>query len=135
MRPTDRETLAEDLLTRGRLLFANQRYSEAVGTLRRATEKAPKNPRMLMALARVYDDLCQDHEAEAVYRRLLSLEPNNAEVHRLLGRVYLRQDHCWRADREFRRALRLEPNAETYRDIGLLELRRNRLSKALSAFR
>lgn len=98
--PNDRNAcamLAEELL----LL---ERYDEAAGQFRMASELSPRNPKAWYGLGRSYEAL-----SEAAYRRLESTAPDSPYHMALAADVFVQQRRYGDAFAGYRRALTLAP--------------------------
>ncbi len=91
--------------------------------LRAATQLAPQDPEVWLALAHFYLDQGLDRGLEPA-RRAVALAPRRAEAHDLLGWAYTLQGEYDRALVELQQALALDPTlASAYEHLGrLMEL-------------
>jgi len=118
--PNDRNAcamLAEELL-------ALERYDEAAGQFRKASELAPENPKAWYGLGRSYKAL-----SEAAYRRLETTAPDSPYAMALAADVFVQQRRYGDAFAGYRGALALAPGlhgihgalAEVYQRTGHAE--------------
>lgn len=118
--PNDRNAcamLAEELL-------ALERYDEAAGQFRKASELSPQSPKAWYGLGRTYEGL-----SAAAYRRLESTAPDSPYRMAMAADVFLQQRRYGEAFAGYRRALALAPGlpgvhgalAEIYQRTGHAE--------------
>ena len=78
--------VSKDAANAGEFLLAEQKLTEASKLL-------PKEPEGVIALARLYEDQAQPHEAEQAYQQALALAPTNIDALRGLATLYMRNGH------------------------------------------
>jgi Flp pilus assembly protein TadD len=90
----DPATRANDNLDYGTVLIRLGRQNEALGFLRRASELAPTDPRILLKLGQMLSRLERRDEAVEAFQALAAAAPNDPDAHsalaaelRLLGRI------------------------------------------------
>lgn len=69
----------------GNIFFLREQYGEAEKYYRRAERLRPGNPRILLALSRIYRELERFEESKAAYEKLAAAAPKLAEKYDYLG--------------------------------------------------
>jgi tetratricopeptide (TPR) repeat protein len=89
------------------VLHEEGRPSRMIALYQAASERAPDNLALAMALGRVYFELEMLDEAAEVFEKLEVRAPDSPVVHAYLGAVFERRGDTREALEEYRRALRL----------------------------
>jgi len=108
------------------------RPREAQGVLRRALQTAPKDPELLIEMAKIQLALGEAMEAVENLTAAEPLKPGAWDVQVALGIAYDRVGLYEEAERRYRRALELSPeNAVALNNFGLSLAQANRLDEAI----
>jgi Flp pilus assembly protein TadD len=109
------------------------RSAEAVRTLQRALETAPRDPALLFALGETYDRSGEREAALAQMRAILAVKPDHAEALNYLGYSYAeRGERLDEAERMLRVALRSEPDNAAFLDsMGWVLFKKGELERAI----
>jgi len=124
---------------RAHTAFALARRSDlgvAAKHLQRAHELEPRDPQILLTLARLYVHSGDVKEGQETLARVLALTPHNAETHYLSGALLVsraRDPQSFKeAEGHLQEAIRLEPERfDAYAQLGILYTRQRQWSKAL----
>ncbi|MBI3396178.1 MAG: tetratricopeptide repeat protein, partial [Spirochaetia bacterium] len=107
---TDQGVDVGALKAKGRKLYGEQRYTEALELFDSAAKAAPKDADAQYLRGRTLDKLSRDSEAVTALKRSIELDPKNAKPPFHLGQVYARLgDHKSAAD-SYKRALSVDPS-------------------------
>lgn|SRR5580698_1924222 len=112
---------AQPYLNMGILLSDQNQLSQALPYLQRAAAIAPRNPKVLEQLGRVYDQLKMPDEAAHELEQAIALAPDVAALHFRLGQVYRHQGRQQQAQQQFDICARLNSShssAETPNPAG-----------------
>lgn len=71
----------------GNLYFLNQQYEQAADFYRRAAEIKPDNPKIALALSRIYNEMENYDRSAEEFEKLADLDPELAEEYAYLGTV------------------------------------------------
>lgn len=110
-------------IDKAQLAWEQRRFDEAIRYYESALARDPRNPVLLVDVARAYALRFRYEEAEKLVTLAESLHPANAHLQQMLGRSYLMLQQFDRAIACYRRALALDPTT-TNRPQILLELAR-----------
>lgn len=128
---------AETHRVRALILAADQRLDDAIDALETALRLAPQDERIRLALADVLLERGDLEEAERTLRETIALLPASGRARYRLGRVHHLQGRLGEAIQALEEAAGLHPLLGLngiYQRIGTIELARQNLEGALSAF-
>jgi serine/threonine-protein kinase len=129
--------LAEGHVALGRVYqgMAQQR-DLAVIAFQRALELEPRNADAILGMARSYEELGRDAEAEAAYKRGVGLRPWGWGGYNALASFYHRKNRLADAEAQYRKALGVAPdNASVYSNLGATLRRQGKLAEAVKMYR
>lgn len=97
----------QPMLNLGIVYVEQERLDEALPLLKKASEIAPKDPRIREQLGALYVKENRLEDGQREFEAAVALAPENAAFHFLLGRVYHREGQEAKARAEFARAASL----------------------------
>lgn len=133
--PTPTETPVQTCLGRGRKLYQQERYPEALAVLEQALKQWPDQADLWQLRGNVLNSLGQHQEAAKAYHQALQLNPNRAELWGSLGGCLFRLRKFAEAIAAFDRATQIQADhhlAWYWRGRALVEL--HDYPAALAAF-
>ena len=98
-----------DLIAQGKALIGQQRYNEAIATLRTAAERDPLSYGAWFSLGLAWSVAGASDQAVAAFDRALTLDPRNANAWYNRGRALLTAGHAEEALRALDQALTFDP--------------------------
>ena len=127
----------EEHYRRGRELYDQGRYEEAVAALRWLVERHPDFlPARYSLAVGLYSAMGRIDEARGILEEIVSMDSSRAEAFRLLGVVHLSQDRPREAVSALERAVALDSgDSEARTRLGLALVRLGDLQPAEAAFR
>jgi serine/threonine-protein kinase len=129
--------LAEAHVVLGRIYqgMAQQR-DLAVIEFQRALELEPRNADAIQGMARAYEELGRDAEAEAAFKRGVALRPWGWAEYNALASFYYRNKRYADAEAQYRRALEVAPdNAAVYSNLGATLKHEDKAAEAVKMYR
>jgi serine/threonine-protein kinase len=129
--------LAEAHVVLGRIYqsMAQQR-DLAVIEFQRALELEPRNADAIQGMARAYEELGRDAEAEAAFKRGVALRPWGWGEYNSLASFYYRKKRYADAEAQYRRALEVAPdNAAVYSNLGATLKHEDKAAEAVKMYR
>ena len=109
------------------------RYDEAFAAAVRAREQAGANPRLLCALASLYNNTEQASRALEAANEAVALDEHMAGAHGCRGKALERMGEFALAEAAFRRALELDPtSSEWAMGVGVLLYKQQKFKEALT---
>ena len=135
---------ARSFLEKGKLLYRDDRDSEAAEAFKQAISLDPTLAEAHFRLGLTYEALNKSEEADSEYKKAVESykkyfdnEENekDSEAHYILGQTYAALHQYSDSIREFRQALKLRTDdAEIYYDLGMSHSKLAQYSEAASAF-
>lgn len=110
-------------IDRAQVAWGARRFDEAIAHYEEALSRDPRNPVLLVDMARAYALRYRYADAQKLIDRAQALYPGDAHVQRMLGRSYMLVQQFDRAIESYTRALELEPSSPERPGV-LLELAR-----------
>ncbi len=129
--------LAEAHVVLGRIYqgMAQQR-DLAVIEFQRALELEPRNADAIQGMARAYEELGRDAEAEAAFKRGVALRPWDWGGYNALASYYYREKRYADAEVQYRKALDVVPdNAAAYSNLGATLKHQGKIAEAVKMYR
>ena len=122
----------EQLLVLGSKAVASVEIETALEVYRRAMELDPKNPKVYLALGKLWVMLGQKKQAREFFEKTIDLDPKRELAYFQFGLI-LRSEHKLRqAEQMFRKALDLDPsNPKIYNNLGVSLLEQERFQQAI----
>jgi eukaryotic-like serine/threonine-protein kinase len=113
-----------------------QQRDLAVIEFQRALELEPRNADAIQGMARAYEELGRDAEAEAAFKRGVALRPWGWGGYNTLASFYYRKQRYQDADAQYRKALEVAPdNAAVYSNLGATLRREYKPAEAVKMYR
>jgi eukaryotic-like serine/threonine-protein kinase len=129
--------LAEAHVVLGRIYQAMaQQRDLAVIEFQRALELEPRNADAIQGIARAYEELGRDAEAEAAFKRGVALRPWGWGGYNALASYYYRKKRYADAEEQYRKALDVAPdNAAVYSNLGATLKHEDKPAEAVKMYR
>lgn len=127
-------TNAIALQNMGLLRTQQKRYDEAVDYFHKAIRYKPRYAIPHFNLAKLYEELGRDQQAEIEYRVALDLYPLHLDARNHLAQSYHRAGRIAEAEQQFLISVRNRPNDGGYTGLGQIRLARRQYAEAQAAF-
>jgi len=137
-------TEARSMLEKGKLLYRDDKDSEAVEAFKQAISLDPALAEAHFRLGLAYEALNKAEESEAEYKKAIEVykkyfenddNQNDAEAHYDLGQTYAGLHQYSDAIREFRQATKIRSDdADIYYDLGMAHTKLAQYTEAAAAF-
>jgi tetratricopeptide (TPR) repeat protein/TolB-like protein len=122
-------------VTRGLILTATGKGSEAVSEFQIALSQSPNSLEGMLGLAEAYHSVGRNAEAEATLRRAVALQPSYWAVYNQLGYFLYSRGRFPEAAQMFRKVVELTPDSvRGWNNLGAAYQQSNRFDDALDAF-
>jgi len=128
-------TLGKTYRHLGKKQEAEESFGKAVGLLKEACEKDPKNSLALYALGQAYETVENDRLAAEAYFKCVQLQPENGDLRYKLATVYSEMRNHQEAQKQLERAIKLpSPKPEWFVLLGEVYGTTGRKAEASKAF-
>ena len=113
-----------------------QQRDLAVIEFQRALELEPRSADAIQGMARAYEELGRDAEAEAAFKRGVALRPWGWSEYNSLASFYYRKKRYADAEAQYRKALDVAPdNAAVYSNLGATLKHEDKAAEAVKTYR
>lgn len=128
-------TLAATNVTLGMITNGTGKYDDAVIYFKKALASEPSNAAAYRGLAKAYQSLNKNTEAEATYKQAIKLKPDYWAGYNDLGKFYYTHGHFDDAIAQFKQVIKCTPNNyRGYSNVGAMYYFLGKLSDAKDMF-
>jgi Flp pilus assembly protein TadD len=122
----------EQLLVLGSKAVTGAEIETALEVYRRAMEVDPKNPKVYLAMGKLWVMLGQKKQAHEFFEKTIDLDPKSELAHFQLGLILRSEGKLRHAEQMFLKALDLDPNnPKVYNNLGVCLLEQERFQQAV----
>ena len=116
---------------KGRVLFSNKKFNEAIDSFQKDIELNPKRTQSYIYLGNIYKRVGEYNEAIKVYNNLIEADLKPYEGHYNLGLIYKQKKKYEKAITHFKKALNINSNEDILNyNLGISYYRNDQIEKA-----
>ena len=108
----EKERNNENYFEKGKVLFSDKKYNEAIKNFQKDIELNPKKSQSYIYLGNIYKRIGDYKEAIKIYNNLIELDLKQYEAHYNLGLIYNQQNNYQKSIYHFEKALNLSGNKD-----------------------